>query len=69
MQDKGKPEHEEDLEPSPNFLGKISTEKNSSDLGTKPVDHQRHWDLMNRMKFQSLENIRALSATSSSVSK
>ena len=56
----GQQEHEEVGEPSMNHLGKIDTSKNRSDLGSKALDHTRHWNLVNRLQTQSLENMRAL---------
>ena len=56
----GKEEHEEFGGPSQNFLGHVPTGKNRSDLGTKPMDHARHWELMNRLGKQSLANVRAV---------
>jgi hypothetical protein len=54
----GKEEHEEHGAPSINDLGYVASDKNRSDLGTKPMDHARHWVLMHRLQMQSLANVR-----------
>lgn len=53
-------EEHEDGEPSPNILAKIGTKENRSDLGTKPLDHQRHWSLVAKCRMQRLANIRLM---------
>jgi hypothetical protein len=56
----GREEHEDNSEPSINVLGKISSENNRSDIGTKPLDHVRHWFLLGRLKMKTLREIRAM---------
>lgn len=60
----GAEEHEEDGEASVNDLSHLEGLKNRSDLGTKPVDHARHWELMHRCQMASLRDIRALQKSS-----
>ena len=58
----GKEEHEEGS-PSINSLTHISTIKNRSDMGTKPLDHARHWTLMSLARMFRLQEIRKMTAT------
>jgi len=57
----GREEHEEGAA-SINTLGPISTIKNRSDMGTKPLDHNRHWTLMEMAKMFWLSDIRKMTA-------
>jgi hypothetical protein len=45
--------------PSDNFLGKVASEFNDSDLGTKPVDKDRHAMLVAKCNLISLSRFRA----------
>lgn len=49
--------HEVDLEPSINMLGQVASMKNRSDLGTKALDHVRHWVLLNLCRMTRLRQV------------
>ncbi len=43
-----------------NRLVKVSTKLNEPDIGTKPLDHTRHWFLCNLMGLRFLSEVRKL---------
>jgi hypothetical protein len=50
-------------ERSVNMLGKVSSDNNRADLGNKPMDHQRHWFLVEACSMSTLEQVRIDTST------